>query len=154
MQYTQKAFGENNICEVMHYLSICLKVTLDRTKAFASEWHKFDYHTKQLEDYIKLSTHTNLCSNVSLLKFQITMYGIFIETPLNSRWRLKKRTLQRNNSYSNRYYNTFVIGKERLILRKLRRQLVLEARRFLFHIIQNIWECHQVIKLVYQSSAQ
>ena len=88
-----KFFGDKTIFEVLQYLSIHLKVSLDITKVFASQWHTYTYHVKQLEDSLTSSTHVNLCSNISLLKFQIFINGTFIEKLLHPKWRLEKDNL-------------------------------------------------------------
>ena len=88
--YAKHIFTSKTISEVLSHISTQVNVTLDTSKVYKSEWHKFSDHASTLEETIITKPTMNVTSQFALLKYQVAVYGIFIERFWNKYWKLTK----------------------------------------------------------------
>ena len=67
-----------------------MNVQLDYTIPYESEWHKYDNHCQAIGKGFTEKHNDKLRSNYCFLRYQIAVYGIFVERLLNRKWQLKK----------------------------------------------------------------
>ena len=75
--YAKVPFTKKTITEVLRYLSNQLNIKLNNDKEFQSKWHTYDHHCKTLKAGRNDNTDTRLCSNYTLLTFQIAYIFYF-----------------------------------------------------------------------------
>ena len=81
--YAKKTFTDKTISEVLSYIAMLTCVTLDFTASFQSEWHKYDHHRIEIGKAITEEPNLKLRPSYFLLRYQIAVYGIFVERFLN-----------------------------------------------------------------------
>ena len=88
--YAKEVFWDKTVCEVLLYLSIRLQVKFLSTHLYPSQWHKFMEKWEFLNDSITPNTFPTLKSSLTLLHYQIYIYGIYIERLISRRCKLTK----------------------------------------------------------------
>ena len=78
---------------------------------YTSEWHKFNEYTLMLKPKIDMLSISNLTSEFALLKYQVAIYGIYIERLLNHRWKLIKHSIEEEEKSHEIYYVIFSNGE-------------------------------------------
>lgn len=81
------------IREATEYLYIHRKVTIDITLSFESDWYTHYFYYNQLQNAPTPETKNHLCSNLTLLKYQISVYGLFVEILLYVRWKFDNENI-------------------------------------------------------------
>ena len=81
--YAKLMFSEKTISEVILYLATRLRVKLNLTNIYQNQWHKFKAHWYMLNRELSKNTILTIKSNMALLRYQISVYGIYIERLLN-----------------------------------------------------------------------
>ena len=92
--YAKQVFSDKTICEVISHLSVMLQVKLTPIRDDMSQWHKFICHWKQLDSNVSYNKTIEIQSSISLLQYQISVNGIYIERLMNPRWRLTKDNIE------------------------------------------------------------
>ena len=92
--YAKQDFLDKTICEVISHLSVMLQVKLTPTQDDMSQWHKFIRYWKQLDNKISYNKTIEIQSSITLLQYQITVNGLYMERPMNPRWRLTKDNME------------------------------------------------------------
>ena len=83
--YSRQPFSLKIISEVLSYLSIRYNVKDSKSKIYKSEWKKFNQCTLMSKLKIDILLVSDLTFECALLKYQVAIYGIYIERLLNHR---------------------------------------------------------------------
>ena len=86
--YAKQPFSSKTISEVLSYFSVKCNVKYPLKSKFPSEWHKYFEFTQLLKPAIDKISIAKLSSEYSLLQYQVTIFGIYIERLLNRQWKL------------------------------------------------------------------
>ena len=93
--YAKQVFSDKTICESISYLSMMLNVKISTAEVYKSQWHKFTHHWEQMNKALADDTDRTIKSGVTLLHYQISVYGIYIERLMNQRWKLSSDNIDR-----------------------------------------------------------
>ena len=77
--YAKKCFSEKTISEMLVYVSARMNVRLDIGLKFPSLWHQFMFTCNSLTQKVTVDTPLEVKYYISILQYQITVRGIYIE---------------------------------------------------------------------------
>ena len=95
--YAKQVFSEKTICEVISHISVMIHVKFTTVNDNVSQWHKFIQHWKQLDSKQSYNKTSEIQSSISLLQYQIAIFGIYIERLMNARWKLTKENIKKES---------------------------------------------------------
>ena len=85
-EYAKSIFTDRTVTEVLSYLAIYLKVKLDWRVKVKSKLHLYTYNCQKIKTDLTNKTLAHHKSTYVLLKYQIAVYGIFVERLLHRKW--------------------------------------------------------------------
>ena len=92
--YAKQPFTSKTISEVFNHISTMFNVKLPYNNEYQSEWHKFNDFIERLSSSEISYVDSQLEGQLALLKYQVAIFGIFVERLLNKRWKLTSNNLQ------------------------------------------------------------
>ena len=96
--YAKQPFTLKTLSEAFSHLSTMLNVKFDQHKTYPSMWNKFDDYNPQLSTSKVTIYQPQLDGELALLKYQVAIFGIFVERLLNKNWKLTAENIDQEES--------------------------------------------------------
>ena len=112
--YTKEPFTSKTLSEVFNHLSTMLNVKLPYNQTYSSEWHKFNHFVVKLSNIEVSKYQKQLSGDIALLKYQVAIFGIFVERLLNKNWKLTAENIERESQTMTKIMEFFTEWKSEI----------------------------------------